>query len=103
MSYKDDMFYAPDEEFTQECLLEIVPNDLCRWLCMKAFDKTDPGPYDNPVHGQSSALMFYKKALSHFMPNRLFPWNVGTGQGDPTRSKDVNDLIKAVKNNEVRK
>jgi hypothetical protein len=103
MTYKDGLFYAPDEEFTQEQLLEIVPNDLYRWLCMKAFDKPDPGPNDNPMHGRSSSLMYYKKAISHFMPNTLFPWNVGTGQGNPTRSKAVNDLIKAVKKKEVRK
>jgi hypothetical protein len=103
MTCKDDTYYAPDEEFTQEQLLEIVPNDLYKWLCMKAYDKPDPGPNDNPVHGRSSSLMYYKKAISHFMPNSLFPWNVGTGQGNPTRSKEVNDLIKAVKKKEVRK
>jgi hypothetical protein len=37
MTYKDGTFYAPDEEFTQVQLLEIVPNDLYRWLCVKAL------------------------------------------------------------------
>ena len=103
MTCKDDTFHAPEEEFTQEHLLEIVPNDLHRWLCMKAFDKPDPGPHDNPVHGRSSSLMCCKKAISHFTPDTLFPWSAGTGQGNPTRSKDVNDLMKAAKKKEVRK
>jgi hypothetical protein len=103
MTYKDGTFYAPDEEFTQAQLLEMVPNHLCRWLCMKAFDKPDPGPDNNPLHGRSSLMKHYQKAISHFMPNNIFPWNVGTMQGNPTRSKDVNDLIKAAKMKEVQK
>jgi hypothetical protein len=103
MTYKDGTFHAPDEEFTQAQLLEIVPNHLCRWSCMKAFDKPDPGPGDNPMHGRSSSMKCHKKAMSHFMPNNPFPWNVGTMQGNPTRSKDVNDLIKAAKKKEVQK
>jgi len=37
------------------------------------------------------------------MPNRLMPWNAISGQGNPTRSIEVNTLIKKVKKKEVRK
>jgi hypothetical protein len=37
------------------------------------------------------------------MPNRLMPWNAIIGQGNPTRSIEVNTLIKKVKKKEVRK
>ena len=37
------------------------------------------------------------------MPNRLMQWNVETGTGNPTRSVQVNELIKWVKKLEVRK
>jgi len=40
-------------------------------------------------------LMFYKKALSYFMPNRLMHWNAQVGWGNPTKSSVVNDLIRA--------
>jgi hypothetical protein len=40
--------------------------------------------------------MFYKKAMSYFMPNRLMPWNVQGVCGNPTKSGIVNELIKAV-------
>jgi hypothetical protein len=47
--------------------------------------------------------LYYKKALSYFMPNRLMAWNELSLAGNPTRSVAVNDLIKAVKKKEVRK
>ena len=37
------------------------------------------------------------------MPNWLMPWNAVSGQGNPTRSIEVNTLIKKVKKKEVRK
>jgi hypothetical protein len=37
------------------------------------------------------------------MPNHLIPWNAISGQGNLTRSIEVNTLIKKVKKKEVRK
>ena len=37
------------------------------------------------------------------MPNRLIVWTSGRNEGNPTRSIDVNNLIKRVKKKEVRK
>jgi hypothetical protein len=37
------------------------------------------------------------------MPNRIMPWNAVTAQGNPTRSIEVNELLKRVKKKEVRK
>ena len=37
------------------------------------------------------------------MPNRLMSWNAETNQGNPTKSTEVNDLIKRAKKQEVRK
>jgi hypothetical protein len=37
------------------------------------------------------------------MPIFLMPWNAISGQGKPTRSIEVNTLIKKVKKKEVRK
>ena len=72
-------------------------------MCLKVHGKEDPGPQDNPIHGRSSTLEYYKKAISHFMPNRLIAWNVMSQVGNPMRSTEVNALIKAVKKKEVRR
>jgi hypothetical protein len=102
MIFVDGIQYAEDHEFPMAQLAQLTPQDIYRWMCMKAFMKADPGPEDNPIHGRSSSLMYYKKALSYFMPNWLMAWNeLSPLAGNPTRSVAANDLIKAVKKKEV--
>lgn len=43
------------------------------------------------------SLDFYKKSISYFMPNKGQVWDPETKRGNPTRSKDINNLIKKVK------
>ncbi len=73
------------------------------WLAFKAYGIETPGPNNNPTFGRSSSLMYYKKALSYFMPHCLMPWNFQQRCGNPTRLTDVNDLIKAVVRKETQK
>ena len=69
---------------------------------MKAYDDPDPNINNGarPVHGRSDSLYYAKKALSKFMPYRNANWV--NGQGNPTKSNLVNDMIKQVKKFEVR-
>jgi hypothetical protein len=62
----------------------------------------DPDNDAKPTEAQSSSLLYWKKALSSYMPNRLMTWNVAIQQGNPTKSAEVNNLIKKVKKCEVR-
>ena len=65
------------------------------WCCR-------PPPADaNPTLARSNSLAFWKKAISFFMPNRLIPWVSGRNKGNPTRSIEINNLIKRVKKKEV--
>jgi hypothetical protein len=69
---------------------------------MKAYGNPDPR-IDNgarPTEGRSNSLYYAKKALSKYMPHRTANWI--NGQGDPTKSDLVNDMIKQVKKFEVR-
>ena len=94
--------YAADTVFERERLLEIRPNDIKRYLTMKAYKD----PYPNivggarPIHARSDSLYYMKKALSRYMPYRTANWV--NGQGNPTKSDIVNDMIKEVKKFEVR-
>jgi hypothetical protein len=65
MTYVDDIAYAKDHDFEMAQLAQLKPHDIYRWMCTKAFDMPDPGPDDHPVHGRSSSLMYYKKAMSN--------------------------------------
>jgi hypothetical protein len=98
-----DRPYDRSHQFTAEQLNGLKPVDIYKWMCLKAYGKEDPGPDDNPTYGRASSLEYYKKAISHFMPNKLMAWNVISQVGNPTRSTEVNSLIKAVRKKEVRK
>jgi hypothetical protein len=94
MSFVDSTQYEKDHEFTRERLLQVTPRDIERWMNQKAYGTTDPGPDAKPTEARASSLQYWKKALSSYMPNRLMTWNVATQQGNPTKSTEVNDLIK---------
>jgi len=95
--------YPPDHEFERDVLLEVKPEHIKRWCCVKVFGIPDPTDDDHPTLGRSSSILFHKKAISHFMPNRLMSWNEVTEMGNPTKSREMNDLIKRVKKEEIRK
>jgi hypothetical protein len=70
----------------------------------KAYGTPEPDPDANPTQARSTSLLYWKKAISHYMPNCLMPWDAISGQGNPTRSIEVNTLInKVTKKKEVRK
>ena len=94
--------YPANTRFTREELLELGPLDIQRWLANKAFGDPDYDVHrgDRPGFARSSSLEFSKKAISFFMPYRLTPWV--DGSGNPTRSAIVNNLLREVRQFEVR-
>jgi hypothetical protein len=92
--------YPEDATFTKEQLLTIRPNDIKRYLCMKAYGDPDPPDDARPSEGRSDSLYYCKKALSYYMPYKNASWV--NGRGNPTKSQVVNDMIKKVKKFEVR-
>jgi hypothetical protein len=103
-SHKDEIQYAKDHEFTEAQLTALTPGDICRFMKWKAYGNPDADiETDNPTEGRSSALEFYKKAISFFIPMRNAIWNPTLSSGNPSRSVQVNELIKTVKKKEVRR
>jgi hypothetical protein len=105
MTFTNGIAYAKDHQFVQDELAPLKPHDVARWMCQKAYGipEPEPDPDANPTQARSTSLMYWKKAISYYMPNCVMPWNTVSGQGNPTRSIDVNTLIKKVKKKEVRK
>ena len=106
MTFTNGIAYPKDHPFVQQDeLAPLTPDDIARWLCQKAYGtpEPEPDPDANPTQARSSSLHYWKKAISYYMPNHLMPWNAISGQGNPTRSIEVNTLIKKVKKKEVRK
>ena len=85
-------------------LLLIQPEDIQRYMGLQAYNDPDynvnPPALHRPTFCRSTNLESIKKALSYYMPHRTVPWC--NGQGNPTKSAPVNDIIKEVRKFEVR-
>ena len=103
MSFTNGVVYTMADEFTIEQLSTLTPTQVERWLKFKAYGSVEPEEGALPTMCRSSSLMYWKKALSSFVTNRLMKWNAIAHVGTPTMSTEVNDLIKKVKKAEVRK
>ena len=103
MSYVDDEEYEQNQEFTMAQLGTLTPANLMKWFNNETFGNPEPPEnHDlNPVV-RCNSIEYWKKALSSYMPNRLMPWNELAGVGNPTRSTQLNALIKYIKKKEAR-
>jgi hypothetical protein len=100
MSHRDGQSYAKDYDFSQQELAAITPTELVWWMCHKVYGKEEPDEDDNPIEGRSNSLLYWKKAISFFMPNHQQTWDALTNLGNPTKSLYINELIKMVKKKE---
>jgi hypothetical protein len=101
MSCLKEHEYAKDYAFSPEELGTVTSINVKKYMRYQAYGTVEPGPDDQPLHVRSGSLFFWKKAISHFMPNKLMAWNALAQVGNPTRSVKVNVLIKAVQKKEV--
>ena len=102
MRHRDsNALYSIHTVFSSEELSFIKLQEIVAWMKLRAFGHSDVGDDDVPTCGRSNTLAFHKKALSYFMPNKHLGWNTVSLSGNPTRSPEVNDLIKRVRRHEV--
>lgn len=102
MSHRDGIKYSQSATIDKDAAYAVTPEDICRYFNFIAYGKEEPTSTDFPILARSSTLEFYKKAISSFMPHRMVVWDDRRRDGNPTRSIQVNNLIKAVKKCEVR-
>ena len=93
MSYLDGTQYTANHEFDQARLGELTPHDLMRFFNHFTFGTETPADNATPIVRHTS-IEFMKKALSYFMPNKNMVWNELALCGNPTKSKELNALIK---------
>ncbi len=86
----------------QEVLLSITAIDITKYFNKYTYNNEIPLPAEKPTK-RSSTLFFMKKAISYFMPRRTQPWDPIQCVGNPTKSSEVNEMIKRVKIFEVRR
>ena len=99
----NDQEYENDYDFSNEELGAIKLSDVKRYMEKRAYGVENPPDHVNPNLARSTSVEFWKKAISYYMPNKLMAWNALAQQGNPTRSIEVNEVIKKMKKKEVRK
>lgn len=104
LSFIDGEDYEQDQEFTPERLDQITADEVRRFFNYRIYENEEPGDDMNELQPQvrSNSVMYWKKAISYYLPNKLHPWNQIHLTGNPTRSVEVNNVIQKVKTLEVR-
>ena len=102
INHLDSTSLPKGTEIPRERISRLTPKDLMRWFNFMVFGTETRADDAKPI-ARSTTVEFWKKALSYYMTNRLMTWNEISNVGNPTRSAELNDLIKYIKKKEVRK
>ena len=94
--------YKHGHKWSRAQLLALTPEKLLRYIKMKVYgdEKANPDE-DPPVHHRRNAVLYWKKAWSHFMLDNNHQWSEVTRKGNPTRAGSINKLLRAMKRMEV--
>ena len=84
-----------------EELNAVTTTDVVCWFSVKCYGNPDPGENENPTLWRST-ILFWKKAISYFHPNKHIAWNNVSLSGNPTRSQHVSQFLKRLAQKEVR-
>ena len=102
MSFFHGIQYEKDHVFIDEEIAEATATDVERYMRMKAYGSAERVAEDRPTLCRSNTLEVIKRSISFFIPNRIPPWDPVSRIGNPTKSVEVNQLIKEVRKHEVR-
>ena len=102
MSYRDKTEYAKTHQLTASDLSAITPEDIEEYFNFRAYGTPTPTAEMRPTQACCNTLMDIKKKISKFMPLRELTWHPVMGQGNPTKSTKVNNLIAEIHKAEVR-
>ena len=80
-----------------------TPKMIVEYFRMAAYGTENPRESDYPTLLRSNTLLYWKKAMSHYMMMSNSAWDEFSNRGNPTKSKEVNECIKSVMKSEVRK
>jgi hypothetical protein len=82
-------------------LEKLTDQDIMRYLNHKAYGMAVPDDSSFPILARSSTLQYHKKAISYYMPQKRVVWDEIRKEGNPTKSKSVNEMINKVQKHEV--
>lgn len=104
MDWKLQRVHMKKHTFTREQLLSISDRDIYRWMKHRIYgDEEAAEASAPPLYYRHNSVLFWKKAIFHYMPNSHMPWNAETETGNPTRSPLILKLLKNIKRFEVQR
>ena len=103
MSQVDSVRYTRVQGFERSKLLLLTPAQIVRFFNYKTYGDANPPETARPEYCRANTLEYLKKAISHFMPRKNAVWDPIRMEGNPTRSSEVNEMIRKVKKFEVRR
>lgn len=101
LNYIDGTELDVDDKVPTLRLQTLTPADLMRWFNFKTYGTETPPEGANPIT-RANSIKSWKKQLSYFMPNRHHAWNEITNHGNPSRCRELHELIKYVTKKETR-
>jgi hypothetical protein len=96
--FLDGTTYSPSDNITfpQQHILLITNPHVSSFLIYKAYGNNLTGDQEELITC-SSTLLFYKKAILHFMTRQRQQWDDISQQGNPTKSAADLQVIKDLK------
>ena len=83
--------------------LTLTNDQIMSWFNMRVWGYPDPAPdHQHAPLVRSNSILYWKKQISFFMPNRMQPWDHIGNSGNPTRCNGMASLLKTVKRMEAR-
>ena len=102
IAFVHDREFAPGHDWTNSEKLAATPELIVRYLKTMVYGNKNAQPdVDCPINYQSNTVLYWKKAWSYFMLNKILAWNEVALTGNPTRSRSVLELINAMKKMEA--
>ena len=103
LSFLNKTKYCEKQEFNNERILQITPEDIFSYFNYRAYGVQYPSAEARPTNARSTTIQYQKNAISQFMRRKFFPWDDINRIGNPSKSIQVNNLIKLIKKHGVRK
>ena len=100
MSYIHHKDYQLNQEFSNEELASITPEQVYQFLAFKAYGREDPNVTSIPI-ARGDTVDFIKKSISYFIPDNKNRWDPRTKTGNPTQSSNILKLFDMIKKAQV--
>ena len=78
-------------------IMSSMPSHILQWMNFRTFGSVNPAVDAYLISARSSSLQCWKKEVTFFHPNKLMVWSACHNEGNPTRSVEINNVIKRVK------